>query len=96
MKNLKIPRKLKKEIVKVESKSQSAVWVKPQIIGVLLKPGVKRNKWTNKLINRIINEQKNIFKNLVQENINNLKNKNYGSISIMDCVCNSRGGDLSE
>lgn len=74
MKNLKIPRKLKKEIVKVESIVKQPFWVNPQSFGVLLKPGVKRNKWTNKLINRIVSEQKTIFKNLVQEKIEEIKN----------------------
>ena len=73
MKNLKIPRKLKKEIVKVESIVKQPYWVNPQSFGVRLKSGVKVNKWTVKLINKIIAEQKRIVRKVYSSNLENMK-----------------------
>lgn len=63
MKN-KVPRKLKKELSKVECIEQSAAYVVPPVWRVKLKEGVKLNKWTKRLVNNIYREKKRAYKQM--------------------------------
>lgn len=63
MKN-KVPRKLKKELCKVECIEQSAAYIVPPVWRVKLKEGVKLNKWTKRLVNNIYREKKRAYKQM--------------------------------
>jgi len=65
MKN-KVPRKLKKELRKVEFIEQSAAYVATPVCIVKLKEGVKLNKWTKRLVNNIYREKKRAY---IQNNL---------------------------
>lgn len=58
MKKSKVPRKLKKELCKVDCIEQTAAYVIPPVWRVKLKEGVALNKWTKRLINNIYREKR--------------------------------------
>lgn len=75
MKN-KIPRKIKKEICKVECITRRPVYGVEYFItrfGVRLKSGAKVNRWTLKMINKIIAEQNRIIKTTQFNILENMK-----------------------
>lgn len=56
MKN-KVPRKLKKELSKIDCIEKSAFYVRPSVWKVKLKEGIKLNKWTKRLVSCIYREK---------------------------------------
>lgn len=58
----KVPRKLKKELRKVECIEQSAAYVVPPVCRVKLKESVKLNKWTKRLVRNILREVRRNYK----------------------------------
>ena len=64
MKKPKVPRKLKKELCKVDCIEQTAAYVIPPVWRVKLKEGVTLNKWTKRLINNIYREKKRAYKQM--------------------------------
>ena len=63
MKN-KVPRKLKKELSKIDCIEHSAAYVIPPVWKVRLKEGVKLNKWTKRLVSNIYREKKRAYKKM--------------------------------
>ena len=61
MKN-KVPRKLKKELSKIDCIEKSAFYVRPSVWKVKLKEGIKLNKWTKRLVVHIYREKKRAYK----------------------------------
>ena len=53
----KVPRKLKKELSKIDCIEKSAFYVRPSVWKVKLKEGIKLNKWTKRLVSCIYREK---------------------------------------
>lgn len=64
MKKPKVPRKLKKELYKVDCIEQTAAYVIPPVWIVKLKEVVTLNKWTKRLIDNIYREKKRAYKQM--------------------------------